>query len=163
MALEDRTINFSVFICSISCFVTYNKLNLTKKYMKKILLLLFVLLLFGASTCPNREVHFKKVFSQYVNGKLNVLLDDHKNTIDIVSDTFAIDVEFAPNWATSIGHSLYAATKLNKKAGIVLITHNNSHNKYSHDKYINILMPIANKYNITVWVMNYSDSTWKQK
>lgn len=130
--------------------------------MKKILLLLFVLLL-SASTCPNREVHFKKVFSQYVNGKIDVPLNEYNNTVDIVSDTFAIDVEFAPRWARSIGHSLYAATKLNKKAGILLITHNNSHDKYSHDKYINILMPIANKYNITVWVMNYGDSAWKKK
>ena len=129
--------------------------------MKKILLLLFVLLL-SASTCPNREVHFKKIFSQYINGKIDVSLNEYKKTVDIATDTFAIDVEFAPNWATSIGHSLYAATKLNKKAGILLITHNNSRDKYSHDKYINILMPIANKYNITVWVMNYSDSTWEK-
>jgi|ERR1035437_3193996 hypothetical protein len=130
--------------------------------MKKILLLLFVLLLFTSNTCSNRKIHFKNVFNKYINGKQNVPLDDYKNIVDIVSDTFAIDVEFAPRWAMSIGHSLYAATKLNKKAGILLITHNNSRDKYSHDKYINILMPIANKYNITVWVMNYSDSTWEK-
>ena len=124
--------------------------------MKKILLLLFVLLLFGASTCPNREVHFKSVFSQSINGKLNVPLD-YKNTVDIATDTFAIDVEFAPKWATSIGHSLYAASKLNKKAAILLITY-----KDYDTYYVNILMPIANKYNITVWTIAYFGSTWKK-
>ena len=126
--------------------------------MKKILLLLIVLLLSAAGSCPNREIHNKKVFSHYINGKMNVPLDGYKNSADIVSDTFAIDVEFAPYWATSIGHSLYAATKLNKKAGIVLITHKN----YG-DKYVDILMPIANKYNITVWVMDYDSCAWEKK
>lgn len=124
--------------------------------MKKILLLLFVLLLFGASTCPNREIHFKKVFSESINGKLNVPLD-YKNTVDIATDTFAIDVEFAPKWATSIGHSLYAATKLNKKAAILLITY-----KDYDTNYVNILMPIANKYDITVWTISYFGNNWKK-
>ena len=125
--------------------------------MKKILLLLFVLLLFTSNTCSNRKIHFKNVFNKYINGKQNVPLDDYKNIVDIVSDTFAIDVEFAPRWAMSIGHSLYGATKLNKKPAILLITY-----KGYDGKYIDILMPIANKYNITVWVMNYSDSTWEK-
>jgi hypothetical protein len=127
--------------------------------MKKILLLLFVLLLSTASTCSNRKIHFKKIFSQYINGKIDVPLDISKSFIvDIVSDTFAIDVEFAPRWAMSIGHSLYGATKLNKKAGILLITYKNNANEY-----LPILMPIANKYNITVWTMNYyGKSTWKK-
>jgi hypothetical protein len=124
--------------------------------MKKILLLLFVLLLFGASTCPNREIHFKKVFSESINGKLNVPLD-YKNTVDIATDTFAIDVEFAPKWATSIGHSLYAATKLNKKAAILLITY-----KDYDTNYVNILMPIANKYDITIWTISYFGNNWKR-
>jgi hypothetical protein len=124
--------------------------------MKKILLLLFVLLLFGAATCPNREIHFKKVFSQSVNGKLDVPLE-YKNTVDIATDTFAIDVEFAPKWATSIGHSLYAATKLNKKAAILLITY-----KDYDTNYVDILMPIANKYNITVWTISYFGNNWKK-
>jgi hypothetical protein len=124
--------------------------------MKKILLLLFVLLLFGASTCPNRKIHFKKVFSESINGKLNVPLD-YKNTVDIATDTFAIDVEFAPKWATSIGHSLYAATKLNKKAAILLITY-----KDYDTNYVNILMPIANKYDITIWTISYFGNNWKR-
>jgi hypothetical protein len=126
--------------------------------MKKVLLLIFVLLLLAASSCPNREIHFKNIFSKYINGKLNVSLDDYKNTVDIVSDTFAIDVEFASNWATSVGHSLYAATKLNKKAAILLITY-----KDYDGKYVDILMPIANKYNITVWTMDYYNNTWVKK
>jgi len=126
--------------------------------MKKILLLLlFVLLLFGAATCPNREIYFKNIFCKYVNGKLNVPLDDYKNTVDIVTDTFAIDVEFASKWATSIGHSLYASTILNKKPAILLITY-----KGYDGKYVDILMPIANKYNITVWVIDYYSNTWKK-
>ena len=127
--------------------------------MKKILLLLFVLLLFGAATCPNREIHFKKVFSQSVNGKLDVPLDEYKNTVDIATDTFAIDVEFAPKWATSIGHSLYAASKLNKKAAILLITYKD---KNYDGKYVDMLMPVANKYNITVWTIDYYNNTWKK-
>jgi putative aminopeptidase FrvX len=125
--------------------------------MKKILLLLFVLLLSTASTCSNRKVHFKKVFSQSINGKIDVRLDDYKNVSDIVSDTFAIDVEFAPRWAMSIGHSLYGATKLNKKPAILLITY-----KGYSGKYVDMLMPIAKKYNITVWTITYYGDIWKK-
>ena len=122
--------------------------------MKKILLLLVVLILSISPSCPNREIHFKNVFNQYVHGQLNVPLNE---MIDIESDTFAIDVEFAPKWATSIGHSLYAAEKLNKKAGILLITY-----KDYDGKYVDMLTSVAYKYDITVWTIDYYHNTWKK-
>ena len=40
---------------------------------------------------------------------------------DIVTETHAIEVDFADKWAEAIGQSLNYSFQLNKKAGILLI------------------------------------------
>ncbi len=44
-----------------------------------------------------------------------------KARVDCVTDTHAIEFDFAKKWGESIGQALYYATILNKQAGIVLI------------------------------------------
>jgi len=43
---------------------------------------------------------------------------------DIVTDTHAIEVDFADKWAEAIGQSLNYAFQTNKRAGILLILEN---------------------------------------
>ena len=44
-----------------------------------------------------------------------------RSKCDIVTEEYAIEVEWASNWKAGIGHALNYAFQSNKKAGIVLI------------------------------------------
>ncbi|UCD31994.1 MAG: hypothetical protein JSV38_14720 [Desulfobacterales bacterium] len=53
-----------------------------------------------------------------------------KTRCDCVTDTYAIEFDFASNWAESIGQGLHYSVLTNKKAGIVLILENLKDRKY---------------------------------
>lgn len=127
--------------------------------MKK-LFLLFIL--FTTTLCVNAqytkqvESYYQARFTEILHGQKEVVLDD-RTRVDIVTDTFAIEVDFAYNWAESIGQSYHYGKKLNKKAGILLIV-----NGMLEDRFIQILMPHAIELNITVWVMDYNTNIWRR-
>lgn len=89
-----------------------------------------------------------------MNGRVEVTLDD-QTRVDVLTDTFAIEVDFAEKWSQSVGQSLYYAEKLNKKPGILLVI-----NGVFDDKYVKRLMTVAYKHGITVWIMDYNNDTW---
>jgi hypothetical protein len=126
--------------------------------MKKIftLLLLFTSLT-AFSQKHQREKYYQNIFADMIHGKTEVVLPD-KARVDIVTDTFAIEVDFASKWAESIGQSLYYAEKLHKKAGILLIIKGNDDQRYTER-----LITIAKKYNITIWFIDYTSEKWKTK
>jgi hypothetical protein len=51
---------------------------------------------------------------------MNVRLQDGTRC-NVETPTHAVQVAFAPKWQEAVGRALYAATQLNKRAGIVLI------------------------------------------
>jgi hypothetical protein len=57
---------------------------------------------------------------QAVNGEIEHVLDD-KTRVDCLTETHAIEFDFAKKWAEAIGQSLYYSAKTGKQAGIVLI------------------------------------------
>ena len=122
--------------------------------MKRIFTLLLMLVSLTAFSQKQHEKYYQNKVAERIHGKTEIVLDD-KTRADIVTDTFAIEVDFAHKWAESIGQSLHYAYKLHKKAGIVLIV-----DGIKDDKYIQILMPLADKYNITVWVIFINDNSW---
>jgi hypothetical protein len=81
----------------------------------------------------------------------------NRRSVDIVTDTFAIEVEFANKWTQSIGQSLDYAKSLNKKAGILLIIEG-----IKTDRYVKELMDFIVFYHlpIKVWIMNSVDDSW---
>lgn len=82
-------------------------------------------------------------------GKTEYLLPD-KTRVDCLTETHAIEYDFASKWAEAVGQSLYYAFQTNKKAGIVLIYKTPEDNKYYH----RIMSVIHhNKLNIDVWVI----------
>jgi hypothetical protein len=121
--------------------------------MKKLLIVLVLLLTsFVANGQLTKQVekYYQDKFALIVGGKKEVILDD-KTRVDIVTDTFAIEVDFADKWAESIGQSYHYGKKLNKKAGILLVV-----NGKFDDRFVQILMPHATELGITVWVMDYN-------
>lgn len=122
----------------------------------KILILIPLLTISLFSSCQvlkMKESYYQDKFAEIIHGQKEIVLDD-KARVDIVTDSFAIEVDFAEKWAESIGQSLYYAEELNKKAGVLLIV-----NDTLDDRYIKRLMTIAMKYDITVWLINY-DTNW---
>ena len=68
----------------------------------------------------NPEAHYQKIAAKKYNGQTEVILPDGTRC-DIVTETHAIEVDFADKWAEAIGQSLNYSFQLNKKAGILLI------------------------------------------
>lgn len=94
------------------------------------------------------EKDYQKVWCDAHCGNTEVILSDRAR-VDCVTATHAIEFDFAPKWAESIGQALYYGYALNKKPGIVLIIEN----KEKDQKYINRVKAVAEIYGITLWTM----------
>ncbi len=129
------------------------------KRMEKIVLLFCLTGLF-AGQASAKTLYYEKDYQQLWctkhNGKLEVVLPD-KARVDCVTDTHAIEFDFAKKWGESIGQALYYATILNKQAGIVLIMEKG----VSDEKYLARVQEVAKHYNITIWTMTPKDMNIK--
>jgi len=75
------------------------------------------------------EKWYQERWCQEQGGQVEVVLPD-KTRCDCVTDTHAIEFDFASNWAEAIGQSSYYSIQTNKKAGIVLILETIKNRKY---------------------------------
>lgn len=122
--------------------------------MKKNIVTVFILII-GLLIIPyaqakhiHREAVYQQAWCDYHKGIREVELDDYTRADCLIED-HAIEFDFAPKWAESVGQSLYYSLKTNKKAGIVLIMENPKKDKY----YLKRVLTLAQKYNIDVWTM----------
>lgn len=129
--------------------------------MKRLLILTIfaLILIFPLSVlakAPKNHFYFEKDYqnmwcSQH-SGITEYILPD-KARVDCVTETHAIEFDFAQKWAESIGQSLYYANVLQKEPGIVLIIEDRAKDQ----RYINRLQSVANKQGIKVWLMHPED------
>jgi len=125
--------------------------------MKRLLILFLLLLVSALSYSQSHlEKYYRNGFAIRMKGEQEVRLPN-KRIVDVVTDTFAIEVEFANKWTQSIGQSMDYAKSLNKKAGILLIIEG-----LKTDKYVTELMDFIVFYHlpIKVWVMNSVDDSY---
>lgn len=66
------------------------------------------------------EKHYQKLYAEQVGGQVEVTAPDGTRC-DILTETHAIEADFADKWAEAIGQSLNYGFQFNKKAGILLI------------------------------------------
>ena len=66
------------------------------------------------------ESFYQKQYAKKLGGRTEVTMPDGTRC-DILTDTHAIEVDFADKWAEAIGQSLNYAMQTGKKAGIVLV------------------------------------------
>lgn len=118
--------------------------------MKKIYIILFLLFfqIPALSSHDHLEKEYQKIWCTKNGGKLEYKLPD-STRIDCLTKEYAIEFDFAPKWAESVGQSLYYALCTHKKPAIVLIMENN-HKDINHLKR---LKSVASFYNIKVWTM----------
>ena len=120
--------------------------------MKKYYIFIFLIILsFNASQSQAKHLYKEKEYQEYWciahGGAQEYVLDD-KTRIDCLTDTHAIEFDFANKWYECVGQSLYYSLQTGKQAGAVLIM------EKPIDKFYLIRMKkLAKKYNITVWTI----------
>lgn len=116
------------------------------------LLISIVFSLYVFAQTPKNHKYFEKDYQRvWCNancGSMEVILPD-KARVDCVTKTHAIEFDFAPKWAESIGQALYYGRVLHKTPGIVLIIENAEKDQ----KYVNRVKAVAEIYEITLWTM----------
>ncbi len=128
--------------------------------MKKILIVLVLLLasLASYSQLPKQnEAYYRDKFNAIMKGSKEVYLPSNRRRADIVTDTFAIEVEFANKFLESVGQALDYSMILNKKPAILLIV-----NGRNDENYLSELLEINNKYNFRfrIWLWDYATDKW---
>lgn len=122
--------------------------------MKKIFLFLTYILV--SLPCFCEHLYLEKEYQSYWckanNGQLEYKLQD-STRIDCLTKDYAIEFDFAPKWAESIGQALYYALSVNKKAGVVLILEC----KEKDIKYLERLQKVAKLHNIKIWTVTPQD------
>ena len=128
--------------------------------MKRKLFILIAFLFIGITSFSQevrqRESYYQKAFAEVIGGEREVVLSD-RTRVDIVTDEYAIEVDFAEKWAESIGQSLHYQGMLDKKAGVLLVWKGPE-----EERFLKRLMDVAVKHGITVWVWNWTDDTWSR-
>ena len=128
--------------------------------MKK-LFLLILMLLFGANVSVAAHLYPEKYYQTEWcgkwNGKQEYKLKDNTR-VDCLTTNYAVEFDFAPKWAESIGQALYYAKKTKKHPAVILIIEKPADWKYYHR-----LNEIAQDYHVTVWYMKSPDYNNKGK
>lgn len=119
-----------------------------KKFLVVALFISLTLPVFAQQRHSYYEKDYQEAWCKANGGSMEVILPD-KARVDCVTASHAIEFDFAQKWGEAIGQSLYYATALNKKAGIVLIMENGEKDK----KYLNRVLAVAKEHNITVWTI----------
>ena len=118
---------------------------------------LFLLILFSSfnntlAAYLHKEAEYQAKWCQEMNGTKEYKLED-KTRVDCLTQTHAIEFDFAKKVYESIGQALYYGIMTNRKPGIVLIVEN----PLNDIKYINRMKPVAKSNNIDCWVMYVED------
>ena len=127
--------------------------------MKKIILTFIILnILESFASHLYKESYYQKKWCDSWHGVMEYRLSDDTR-VDCSTKTYAVEFDFAPKWAESVGQSLYYAQETNKKPAIVLILE-----KDSDFKYFKRTKKLAQKYDIQLWYMkmlseNYQTET----
>jgi hypothetical protein len=69
---------------------------------------------------PHHEKWYQDRWCSSHNGQTEYVLPD-RTRVDCLTQTHAIEFDFANKWAESIGQSLYYSSQTGKRAGIVIV------------------------------------------
>ena len=105
----------------------------------------------GAGAHHHKEKEYQVAWCNKMHGTMEVILDD-KTRVDCLTDQYAVEVDFAPKWAEGIGQALFYGLKTGMRPGVLLIME-----KDSDQRYLNRLILLAEKYNISTWTITPED------
>lgn len=114
--------------------------------MRGILFIAFLFVVLIGNIIAGEVDETKRLASKY-KAKTEVTLWD-RTRVDMVNDTYAIEVDWAPKWAEAIGQSLYYAEVTKLKPAIILLVKN----KTTESRYIYRAQTVAAKYDIQLYI-----------
>lgn len=114
----------------------------------RLLAILSFHLLSNHSLASEPELWYQKVWCEGKGGEVEVRLDDGRR-VDCMTESHAIEMDFANKWPEAIGQSLAYGMLTRKQAGIVLILR-----KPSDREYWDRLQQVLEHYKLPV-------TTWK--
>lgn len=94
------------------------------------------------------EKYYQQKWCDEQGGQTEVVLPD-RTRIDCLTETHAIEVDFANKWAESIGQSLHYARMTGKQPGVLMIIESESEMKH-----LNRIQPLADQAGIDLWTTN---------
>jgi hypothetical protein len=97
----------------------------------------------------HKEKCYQKFFAQKIKGITEVLMPDNTRC-DILTEEYAIEVDFAHKWAEAIGQSLHYAKMMNRQAAIVIVLRKK--NDHLHMKK---LMRVISSYKLPIKVFPF--------
>ena len=93
------------------------------------------------------EKEYQTAWCAQHDGITEVVLTDQAR-VDCVTETHAVEVDFAAKWAESVGQALYYGLKTKLQPGVLLILE-----RKSDVRFLPRLEAVADKYGITVWTI----------
>tara|TARA_B000000557_G_C20764977_1_gene439050 strand:- start:244 stop:717 length:474 start_codon:yes stop_codon:yes gene_type:complete len=90
------------------------------------------------------ESFYQEQYAKKLGGRTEATMPDGTRC-DILTDTHAIEVDFADKWAEAIGQSLNYAMQTGKKAGIVLVLRDRG-----DEKHLDRLRKMARHYSMDI-------------
>jgi hypothetical protein len=98
------------------------------------------------------EVEESRRLASKYKAKTEVVLWD-RTRVDLLNDEYAIEVEWAPKWAESIGQSLFYAIMTDRKPAVIVLVKD----KKAEARYIYRLQIVAAKHGIKVYIEEVDD------
>jgi len=118
--------------------------------MNALVITLLATLLFTSSALAahlHKEKEYQEKWCARTGGVTEYRLEDGTR-VDCLTESYAVEFDFAPKWAESIGQALYYSLMTGKRPGVVLIMENEG-----DERYLDRLNSVAEKHNIKVWIM----------
>lgn len=89
--------------------------------------LIITILLTSTNCCIAKHLHSEKEYQEFWCNKHNGIMEyklNDKTRVDCLTDTLAVEVDFAPKWHECIGQALYYSKKTHRTPACVLIIEN---------------------------------------
>lgn len=122
--------------------------------MKKVLLIL----LLASIALPvqakrlHKEVYYQDIWCTANNGVTEYVLEDNTR-VDCLTQSEAVEFDFANKWAECIGQALYYGLMTNRTASCALIMENPER----EEKYLKRLEKVAEPFNIKIYQIKNPD------
>lgn len=115
--------------------------------MNRLLSLAFVCFIcWGADVFADERSEVARLATKY-NSQVEAVLWD-KSRVDLLSDTYAIEADWAYKWSEGVGQALYYSIVTDRKPGLLLLTKDASEDA----RFIYRAQTVCAKHGIRLWV-----------
>ena len=120
------------------------------------LVMLLLLMPAQAATAAEKSLfpkkHYQEAWCKAFKGKVDVVMEDG-GIADCITEEFAAEIDFAPNWKEAVAQSVIYAIMADKKPAVVLIIENPEREL----RYLQQLKKVTGHLDILMWWVSPTD------